>query len=245
MKFKIHPVAVGVRILPKCAMTYNFDCEEKMYLPVFMWYLEGGNKKIIVDTGTMDPFNTNEVQKNLGKTYSFLEALEMLNLEAEDIDIIIHTHLHNDHCENDSFCENAEIYVQKDEYDFMFNPHPIDFRYDSMLLEDAIEEDRVVLLDGEAEIVDGIRVIPTPGHTPGGQSVVVETAGGNAVITGFCCIMENFYPQPKAKRFMPVIPPGIHIDLLKAYDSVLKVKEEADIILPLHEPSLINRKVIE
>lgn len=244
MKYKIHPIPVGVRILPKCAMTYYFDCDKTMYLPVFTWYLEGGNKKILVDTGTMDPFKTREVEKNLGKTYTFLEALEKYNLKPEDIDIIIHTHLHNDHCENDFYCTNATIYVQKKEYEFMLNPHPVDFRYDKELLEDAIEENRVVLLDGDTEIVDGIYVMSTPGHTVGGQSVVVETAKGKAIITGFCCIMENFYPPPKVSRFMEVIPTGIVLDTIESYNSVLKVKEEADIILPSHEPSLINQETI-
>ncbi len=244
MVYKIHPVAVGVRILPKCAMTYYFDCDRTMYLPVFMWYIEGGSKKIIVDTGTMDPFKTNEVRRELGETYTFEEALEKFDLTPEDVDIIIHTHLHNDHCENDFYCENATIYVQKKEYEFMLNPHPIDFRYDKDLLEDAIEENRIVLLDGDAEILDGISVLFTPGHTPGGQSVVVDTARGKAIITGFCCIMENFNPSPKAARFMPVIPPGIHTDIMASYDSVLRVKEEADIILPLHEPSIIEKETI-
>ena len=244
MKYKIHPVAVGVRILPKCAMTYYFDCDKTMYLPVFMWYIEGGDKKIIVDTGTMDPFKTNEVRRELGETFTFEEALEKFDLAPEDIDIIIHTHLHNDHCENDFYCENAKIYVQKREYDFMLNPHPIDFRYDKELLEDAIEENRVVQLEGDSQIIDGIGVLFTPGHTPGGQSVVVSTEEGKAIITGFCCIMENFFPPPKAARFMEVIPPGINTDIIAGYDSVLRVKKEADIILPLHEPSLIEKETI-
>jgi glyoxylase-like metal-dependent hydrolase (beta-lactamase superfamily II) len=244
MKYKIHPVAVGVRILPKCAMTYYFDCDKTVYLPVFMWYLEGGEKKIIVDTGTMDPFKTNEVRRNLGETYTFEEALDKFDLSPEDIDVIIHTHLHNDHCENDFYCENATIYVQRKEYEFMLTPHPIDFRYDRELLEDAIEDGRIVLLEGDQRIIDGIGVIFTPGHTPGGQSVVVDTEEGRAIIAGFCCILENFFPSPKAARFMSVIPPGINTDIIAGYDSVLRVKREADIILPLHEPSLIEKESI-
>jgi glyoxylase-like metal-dependent hydrolase (beta-lactamase superfamily II) len=216
-----------------------------MYLPVFVWYIEGGSKKILIDTGTMDPFKTNEVERNLGRTYTFLEALDMLNTSPDEIDLIIHTHLHNDHCENDSFCENAEIVVQKKEYEFMMDPHPIDFRYDSMLLEDAIEDKRVTVIDGNEEIEKGIELILTPGHTPGGQSVAIDTKDGKAIITGFCCIMDNFNPPPKAKRFMEVIPPGIHTDVVEGYNSVLRVKELADIVLPLHEPSLVGKKIGE
>ena len=64
----------------------------------------------------------------------------------------------------------------------------MDHRYFPDLLDDV----EVVQVDGDAEIVDGIRVLLTPGHTVGGQTVVVNTGPGKAVITGFCCNEENF-----------------------------------------------------
>ena len=66
---------------------------------------------------------------------------------------------------------------------FFKNPHPVDHRY----FPDLLDEVEVVQVDGDAQIVDGIRVLLTPGHTVGGQSVVVNTRAGQAVITGFCC----------------------------------------------------------
>ena len=65
---------------------------------------------------------------------------------------------------------------------FFQAPHPVDHRYFPDLLDDV----EVVQVDGDAQIVDGISVLLTPGHTVGGQSVVVDTKGGRAVITGFC-----------------------------------------------------------
>lgn len=65
--------------------------------------------------------------------------------------------------------------------------------------EDAISTDD---LDGDAEIADGVRVIVTPGHTPGHQSVLVETADGRYCVTGDAVMQyENL-----EKR----IPPGFH-----------------------------------
>jgi N-acyl homoserine lactone hydrolase len=46
---------------------------------------------------------------------------------------------------------------------------------------------RYELLDGEREIVPGVRVITTPGHTPGHQSVEVDTSAGPALLTGDAC----------------------------------------------------------
>ena len=79
---------------------------------------------------------------------------------------------------------------------------------------------------------------------PYGQAVVVETAKGKGVISGFFSIMENCNPPEDAKTRIspsasyPVIAPGIHTDLFQAYESVVKVKQIADIIIPAHDPDM-------
>jgi glyoxylase-like metal-dependent hydrolase (beta-lactamase superfamily II) len=90
---------------------------------------------------------------------------------------------------------------------------------------------------GDQELLPGIRLIHTPVHTDGGLTVAINTEGGRACITGFCVIMENFEP-PKAIRAMEmeVIPPGTHVNVYESYDIMVKIKELADILLPLHEP---------
>jgi len=81
-------------------------------------------------------------------------------------------------------------------------------------------------------------VLLTPGHTPGGQSVVVNTKGGKAVITGFCCNDQNFPGKG------PCVPPGVHLNLIEAYESIKRVQETADIIIPLHDLSVGQRHTI-
>jgi glyoxylase-like metal-dependent hydrolase (beta-lactamase superfamily II) len=96
---------------------------------------------------------------------------------------------------------------------------------------------------GDTEIASGIRVIFTPGHTLGGQSVAVETAKGTAIIPGFCCTRETFEVPPETQKMFPawfVHTPGIHTDALAAFDSALKVKWMADIIVANHDPELEN-----
>ena len=162
------------------------------------------------------------------KIMEFEDALATVYLKPEDIDIIIHTHLHNDHCENDYKCTNADVYVQRIEYEFLKNPHPVDHRY----YPDILDEVNVVEIDGDANIAEGIDVIFSPGHTVGGQSVAVNTSKGRAVITGFCCNDKNF---PSTG---PAIAPGVHINLADAYDSIQKIRQMADILIPLHDLSI-------
>ncbi len=236
--FTIHPIVMGTKVFDKSMMTYQFGQGESYTIPIYCWYLEGGDKKILVDTGEMMPIISEEREKNIGgKIYTFEDGLALYDLKPEDIDIVIHTHLHNDHCENDYKCSNAEIYVHEKELEHVHNPHPLDFRYLEDYITDVEEAGQIRIVTGDQEIVEGISVMHTPAHTEGGLSIIVETEQGKAVITGFCLLKENFDPPIQVKAMeMEVIPPGTHVDVNASYDILLKVKEMADILLPLHEP---------
>ena len=234
-QYVIHPLVVGINETDQGIMTYLKGYGKRIHIPIYVFYLEGGPEKILVDTGLEQFMVPPGVEELYGfKVQEFEDALAGYGLKPEDIDIIIHTHLHNDHCENDYKCVNARIYVQKAEYDFFLDPHPVDHRYFSDLL-DGLD---VVQVEGDREIVDGIQVLLTPGHTVGGQSVVVHTRKGKAVITGFCCNALNFPPSG------PIVPPGVHLNLMDAYESARRVQEAADILIPLHDLSVGRRRNI-
>lgn len=225
-KFVIHPLVVGINETDQGIMTYQKGYGKRIYLPIYVFYLEGGGQKILVDTGMEEFMVPPKAEEETGlKIMEFEEALATMNLKPEDVDIVIQTHLHNDHCENTYKCTNAKVYVQRAELDFFKEPHPIDHRYCS----DLLDESEVVILEGDAEIVPGVRVVPTPGHTVGGQSVAVETDMGTAVITGFCCNGSNF------PTVGPAVAPGVHIHAIEAYESAQRVKELADILIPIHD----------
>lgn len=244
--YKIHPIVVGTKAFDKGMMTYQHDYGKPYTIPIYMWYLEGGDKKILVDTGESHPIQSADREAAIGgKIYTFEDGLAQYGLTPDDIDIVIHTHLHNDHCENDYKCENARFYVHQKELDRIHDPHPLDIRYLEDYIEEAEEDGRIEAIDGDREIVEGISVIHTPAHTDGGLSVAIETSQGKAVITGFCVIMENLYPPKEILAMeMSVIPPGTHVNAYEAYDIMEKVKESADIILPLHEPSFASVREI-
>ena len=224
--YVIHPLAVGINQTDQGIMTYQKGYGKRIWLPIYVFYLEGGDQKILVDTGMEEFMVPPGAEEQTGlRIMEFEEALQTVNLKPDEVDIVIQTHLHNDHCENTYKCKNAKVYVQKTELDFFRSPHPIDHRYYS----DLLDESEVVTVEGDREIVPGIRVLFTPGHTPGGQSVAVETKDGTAIITGFCCNQENF------PSVGPVVTPGVHTDAIQAYESAQRLKEMADIIIPIHD----------
>ncbi|MCD6255945.1 MAG: MBL fold metallo-hydrolase, partial [Deltaproteobacteria bacterium] len=103
-EYVIHPLVVGANGLDQGNMTYLHGYGERIYIPIMVFYIEGGDKNILVDTGLETFVLPEEVMKKLSEKYGveileFEEALAKVGLKPEDIDIIIHTHLHNDHCE--------------------------------------------------------------------------------------------------------------------------------------------------
>ena len=225
-QYRIHPLVVGINETDQGIMTYQKGYGKRIWLPIYVFYLEGGDQPILIDTGmeefVVPPKAASETGLNI---LEFEDALASVDLVVGDVGIIIQTHLHNDHCENTYKCKNAQVYVQQRELDFFNDPHPIDHRYYPDLLDDV----QVSPVDGDAEIVPGVRVLFTPGHSAGGQSVAVDTEEGTAIITGFCCNSENF------PRVGPAVTPGVHIDVLAAYENAQRIKEMADILIPIHE----------
>ncbi len=239
MRYVIHPIVMGTKVFDKGMMTYQHDYGKPFTIPIYSWYIEGGDTKILVDTGEMQPIRSADREKAIGgPIYTFEEGLAKYGLTPADINVIIHTHLHNDHCENDYKCENAEIYVHEKELEHIHNPHPLDFRYLEDYIEDVEENGQLrVITEEEKEILPGIRVLHTPAHTEGGLTVFVDTAQGTVALTGFCVIEENLNPPAEIRaQEMEVIPPGTCINPAQAYDIMLRVKSLADIVVPLHEP---------
>jgi N-acyl homoserine lactone hydrolase len=234
-QYTIHPLVVGANETDQGIMTYQRGYGKRIWIPIYVFYLDGGDEKILVDTGLEEFMVPDHVGEQHGwEILEFEDALQTVGLRPEDIDVIVHTHLHNDHCENDYKCPNAQIIVQKTEYEFFRNPHPLDHRYYPDLL-DGLDVRQV---EGDVAFRDGIDLILTPGHTPGGQSVGIQTSAGKAVITGFCCNALNFPADG------PVVPSGVHIDAIAAYESAKKIREMADILIPLHDPAIGRQKSI-
>ena len=241
MTWTIHPIVMGTKVFDKGMMTYQHAYGTPFVIPIYCWYLEGsepGAPVVLVDTGEMRPVVSEEREKAIGgPIHTFDEGLATFGLKPEDVNVVLHTHLHNDHCENDYRCVNAEIYVHAKELESIHDPHPLDFRYLEDYIEDVEENGQLRVLTGDTEVLPGIRMIHTPIHTEGGMSIVVDTATGKTVITGFCVIEENFNPPPEIRGMeMEVIPPGTNLGPKQAYDIMLQVRDMADTLLCLHEP---------
>jgi len=243
--YEIVPLVMADIEVEKSKMTYLYDCGVKLKLPVVAFYLRGGPQHILVDTGSTPELMLRYEANQAVTDYTPLDALlAKEGLAPADIDIVIQTHLHHDHIGNTAACTRARVIVQEEELKFALSPHPL---FADVYPLELLRDLRFQTVRGEAEIADGVRVLLTPGHSPGTQSVAVTTASGLAVITGFCSIRETFEVSPATRKLAPhwlVYAPGGHTDALAAFDNTLMVKNLADILIPSHEPALRNTPVI-
>jgi N-acyl homoserine lactone hydrolase len=235
--YSIRPLAYGQGPRDLSQWTYLMNMGIKVNSAHYLWYIEGSEPKTIVDTGARIYMFTEKgiIEEEI---ISVEDGLFKMGLHPEDIGIVILTHLHLDHVALANLYKNAKFIVQKKELEYARNPHILHaIFYESKYFENIDLE----VIDGNKIIFPGIQVLLTPGHSPGGQSVEINTEKGKAIITGFCCTMETFIQTDAMKqKGMQVAAPGIHTDAIQAYESAVEVKKRADFIIPLHDAKFIN-----
>jgi N-acyl homoserine lactone hydrolase len=229
--YSIRPIPLMGWDIPKTNMTNHLGLGEMTPVVAYSWYIEGPSKKILVDTASRVQLLRFGGGKNFGTPE---EKLKELGLKPSDIDIVIMTHLHYEHIGYAAKYSRAKFYVQKKEYDFAVDPHPaFAIYYDKRLFEGTKFE----FLEGDQEIVPGVKVLSTPGHSSAGnQSVLVETGKGIAGITGFCCISQNFEPPVPMKTRDNIINIGNSWNPIESYSSMLRLRDACDIIIACHDP---------
>ena len=232
--FVIHPIPLFETLGDKSRQTYLLNVGQQLALVNYVWYIEGTKERILVDAGgSFEYFRRFGIPGHEIQTLD--SGLHRVGVSFGDIDLIILTHLHTDHIAQASRFPRAKFLIQKDELEFGKHPHRA---FAPAYVKDFFEGLNCSVVDGDTKICDGLSVMKTPGHTQGGQSVCVETSHGMIIIAGLCTVRENFEPPSPISFVMDVtsvIVPTIHTNVLEAYDSLIKIKERADRVLPLHD----------
>jgi glyoxylase-like metal-dependent hydrolase (beta-lactamase superfamily II) len=146
-----------------------------------------GDVTLLVDTG----YGEDEAALPPGSGANRLpEALRSLEVDPGSVSHILYTHLHYDHCggsrggDGASRFPNARHYLQRGELDHWMTAEGTAPERVRKVMNGFLEEGRVEVVDGEREVVPGVRVIPTPGHTPGHQAVTITSEGTRTLIAG-------------------------------------------------------------
>jgi len=133
--------------------------------PVYAHTIDHPAGLVLVDTGMID--STPELDEEW-------DPVPMPENIPRDVVCVVNTHLDFDHCGGNRLFPGVPIHVQRLELEHPRGPHEW-VHFDGA---------SYVVHDGEAEVVPGIRLLPTPGHSPGHQSVLVDTPDGLVVLGG-------------------------------------------------------------
>ncbi len=155
-----------------------------------------GRQRILVDTGYGDKLSDKERGFiSLRGKRRLLDDIQAQGIEPPDIDLVVNTHLHADHCGGNTFYDaegqpvptfpRATYCVQRLELaDAMYPNERTRATYRRENFEPLDRTDQLRVLSGDTRLADNVHVVVTPGHTRGHQCVVVESLGQYAVFLG-------------------------------------------------------------
>jgi glyoxylase-like metal-dependent hydrolase (beta-lactamase superfamily II) len=140
-------------------------------------------------------------------------AFKQLMVLPKDVDIVVLTHTHSDHIGNNDMFPKAEFLVHSGEKGNIKGARVIDSE--------------------EEEIAKGIRLVHTPGHTHGSMSVFVDADRKYAIAGDAIPLKENV---------QKMVPPGLNYDAKLALESLKKIIDYADMVVPGHDyPFMTDR----
>lgn len=170
------------------------DAANRMPLQTNSLLLERDGRLVVVEVGIGDKFNEKERTIYALEDRAIQDALHEVGCDPKDVDAVIVTHLHFDHAGGLTRRDpggsdtpvltfpNAEIIVQRREWeDAIANRSTMHKTYLKEHLTPEVAE-RVTLVDGEDEVLPGVHVIPTPGHTWGQQAVRIDAGNQGEIV---------------------------------------------------------------
>ena len=189
MAWTISIIEVGViPDLPLALYVPGSKPDALLDIPCLAYVLDDGTHLVIVDSGPDVDTATAHGFRIQGATEGALtRGLARHGAEPDDVELVVHTHLHYDHCQNDPMFPHARFGVQRAE---LAHVHRAFRFYEGVAEMCANLEARVVAIDGDTELLPGLRTVVNGGHTPGHQSVLVETDDGTACLCGDIVSLE-------------------------------------------------------
>ena len=221
---------------PRSVLFYGEFSEAAVQIPITSYLVRTSDGTILFDTGVSPRAIAGLMRTDRLAQFTdadlLVHRLDTVGLAADNVDMVVLSHLHYDHAGGAELFRNGELIVQKDEYSYAHYPAsffaPFYYRKNFDL-----PGYRWRLLDGDTELAPGVTVLRTDGHTPGHHSLMVELPdSGPVILTGDACYWHEHVEKERV--------PGVVWNPTLALHSIMRLKTLARLtqarIFPSHDP---------
>jgi glyoxylase-like metal-dependent hydrolase (beta-lactamase superfamily II) len=217
-------------VVPKVLWEKKFAPDEmnRLHMELNTLVVRTGERTVLIETGIGNKLSE-KLQRIYGNRAQMLTQLEEAKIAPDEVDIVINTHLHFDHCGWNTYYKDgravatfprAKYYVQRGEWEHAQEQHERDrVSYISDNYNPLIESGQMELISGDREICPGISVRVLPGHTHHHQSVILRSGGKSA------CYIGDLIPT--ASHLPPTWVMGYDLDPIGCIDNRHKFYDEA------------------
>lgn len=196
-----------------------------------------GKAKVVIDTGSRVASKSNNPKFHKTEEEHLEYTLKHhLGWHLDEVDIVINTHLHEDHCGGNYLFKNADFYVQEKEWELAHHLSPSDYDYydPKDYSKESVNYFKWHFLHGDTQILPGLSVITTPGHTDGCQSVLLNTE------EGVLCFAGDAVAVPR--NILENLEGGITTNTRSYYNSLEKIKSFSHCIICGHDMDMTSGK---
>lgn len=244
-RFRLHALEAGLQrldggamfgVVPKPLWEKRIPADERNRIPLALRCLlvETPDALVLIDNGVGnkedEKFRGIYGIENEGTPTRLEDAIRDAGFSPDDVDIVIDTHLHFDHAGGNTFRDDegevrvafprARYIVRRGEWEYAHSRNErIRASYLPHNFEPVERAGRLELIDGEPEIVPGVTLLHTPGHTPHHQSVLLRSEGETA------CFLADVIPT-SAHLPLPWIM-GYDVEPLVTLESKRTILERA------------------
>ena len=219
---QVSVIPSGSMLIDYSQLFWNHNPGVSVRHPVFSILIEHPDGRVLIDTG----FDLDHVSSALpfveplhDSGGALAEGLQAAGLSPGDIDYLLHTHLHFDHVGADAQMSRATVFAQRDEVRQARMPESFEaLSYsDQRFFAPGVH---VELIDGDTEVLPGIEMLETPGHSAGHCSVLLTGASGRRLL--FCG--DAAYTRQNLDR---TIISGFHLDPVTSVRSIRRLQRLA------------------
>jgi glyoxylase-like metal-dependent hydrolase (beta-lactamase superfamily II) len=238
--YEVYALKYGERDTTACQFFYRESSHAPITLHYFVWLILGGPHPILVDTGFLD----DDAQARGIRNYiTPAAAVERAGVKAADVPVSLITHLHYDHWAGHSLFPSAEFWIQREEVAFWTGRYGSMPAFRSSANVNALAGlvtlnygNRIRIVDGDQDVLPGIRVHRVGGHTAGLQIVTVQTARGTVVLTSDA---SHFYRNVETRQPVQIITNLP--EMLEAFETIHALAGAEKLIVAGHDPEVAGR----